>query len=73
MGIVQSKLKTYRKANGWTQTQIAKMLDVTQQTYQEWESGKIEDLRSSTIIRICETFNLSANWLFGLSDNMDLE
>ena len=73
MGIVQSRLKTYRKANGWTQAQIAKMLNVTQQTYQEWESGKIEDLRSSTIIRISQTFRLSANWLLGLSDDMDLQ
>ena len=73
MGIVQGRLKLYRKSNGWTQVQIAQRLNVTQQTYQEWESGKIEDLRSSTIIRICQTFNLSANWLLGLSDNMDLE
>lgn len=73
MGIVQGRLKLYRKSNGWTQVQIAQRLNVTQQTYQEWESGKIEDLRASTIIRICQTFNLSANWLLGLSDNMDLE
>ncbi len=73
MGIIQSKLKLYRKANGWTQAQFANKLGVTQQTYQEWESGKIEDLRTSTIIRICIATKLSANWLLGLSDKIDLE
>lgn len=71
MGIIQNRLKTYRKSNGWTQAQFATELGVTQQTYQEWESGKIEDLRSSTIIRICETFKISANWLLGIDREED--
>lgn len=70
MGIVQSRLKEYRKVNNFTQAQMANELGVTQQTYQEWESGKIEDLRSSTITRICETFHMSADYVLGLTDNM---
>lgn len=72
MGIEQNKLKLYRKANGWTQKYMADRLGVTQQRYQQWETAE-EDMRTSTLRKICIEFQLNPSWLLGLSDEMELK
>lgn len=60
------RLKEARKAKGYTQTEIAKLMEIPQQNWQRYESGKL-DLKMSTIYRICKTLNISSDWLIGLN------
>lgn len=60
-----TRLKQARKDKGYTQTEIAKIMNVPQQNWQRYESGTL-DLKMSTICRICKALNISADWLLGL-------
>ena len=61
-----NKLKELRKNNKWTQAYMAERLGITQQRYQQMENGK--DLRGLNIIKICQEFDVSADWLLGLKE-----
>lgn len=63
-----TRLKEARKAKGYTQTEIAKLMDIPQQNWQRYESGKL-DLKMSTIYKICKALGISADWLLGLTDD----
>lgn len=66
---VQLKLKETRNKLGLTQVEIAKKLGMAQATYQKIESGKNSDIRISTLVHICKTLDVSADWLLGLKVN----
>lgn len=63
------RLRAARKMNGLTQTELAEKLGITQKSYQRMESGN-HDLKMSTIYKICQTLNVSADWLMGLNVNI---
>ena len=65
---VQVKLKELRMAKNLTQVEISSKLGMVQQTWQKLESGKVPDMRVSTLVHICKTMNVSADWLLGLED-----
>lgn len=65
---VQVKLKELRKAKDLTQVEISSKLGMVQQTWQKLESGKVPDMRVSTLVHICKTLDVSADWLLGLTD-----
>lgn len=67
MEIVQVKLKDMRTKLGLTQTETASKLGMAQPTWQKLESGKVPDMRVSTLVHICKTMNVSADWLLGLT------
>lgn len=69
MNDIQKKLKETRKQKGFTQKKIADMLGITQQAYQQVETGRTEDMRVSTLIRICEILNVSSDWLLGIGES----
>lgn len=56
-------LKTLRLSRKLTQAEAAAALGMTQQAYQKIESGKSPDIKISTLKNICNTFNVSADWL----------
>lgn len=64
------RLKKARKEKGYTQTEIAKLMQIPQQNWQRYESGKL-DLKMSTIIKICSTLNISSDWLLGLQEETE--
>lgn len=68
MTIEQIRLKETRIKKDLTQTQVANALGITQQAYQKLEAGKTTDMRISTVKKICNLFNISADWLLGLKD-----
>lgn len=47
-----TRLKEARKNRGYTQAEIAKIMNVPQQNWQRYESGVL-DLKMSTICRFC--------------------
>lgn len=62
-----ARIKEARKASGITQIEAATKAGVSQQTWQRYESGKL-DLKMSSIYNICKTLNISADWLLGLTE-----
>ena len=58
------RLKQLRKEKGMTQAEISKLLDVGQNTYSYWESGKVQpDIQ--TLIKLSDIFRVSLDYLTG--------
>ncbi len=57
-----NRLKEIRKALGFSQTEFAKHLGITQTAYSMIENGK-RPLASKYVKVICSTFNVNENWL----------
>ncbi len=62
--LVGENLKNARKAKGYTQKEVAKLLNKFQPDYSEYESGKIE-LDYFKITYLCKLFEITPNDLFG--------
>lgn len=69
MATIQTRLKEARTRKGLTQAEIAKELEVTYQAYQKLESGRTEDMRVSTAIKLCKILGISSDWLLGLTED----
>ena len=61
--IIGDNLKAARKAKGYTQTQVAKMLNKYQPDYSPYESGQIE-LDYEKIILLCKILDITPGDLF---------
>ena len=62
--IVASRLKSLRKEKGLTQSDMAKLLNITQNAIFRYESGQNEP-SLSTILFYSEYFNVSIDYIFG--------
>ena len=61
------RLKAIRKECGKTQKNIYELLKVSANCYASWEQGRTEpDIKS--IIKLCNIFGVSADYLLGISD-----
>ncbi len=54
---VGERIKCYRLEKGWTQEELGKHLGVGKAAIQKYESGQVQNLKSSTIKTLCELFN----------------
>ena len=54
---VGERIKTYRLEKGWTQEELGKHLGVGKAAIQKYESGQVQNLKSSTIKILCELFD----------------
>ena len=63
---VGERLKESRRASGFTQARVAKRLYMTQQQYSRFENGVFE-LNYSQIIFLCGLYDITADYLLGLS------
>lgn len=60
-------IKAERKARGLSQTELAKLIGVTQDSISLWEKGKrLPD--TQYVIKLAQLFNVSADYLLGLTD-----
>ena len=62
MEMIYKNIKAIREHNDLTQKQMAELLNVSQNTYSQYETGKIEWTASSLII-IADYFNVSVDYL----------
>ncbi|NBI67716.1 XRE family transcriptional regulator [Pseudoflavonifractor sp. 60] len=62
------RLKECRKKAGETQTQLGDLISVRKSRISEMESG-INTTTAEKISLICEHYNISADYLLGLSDD----
>ncbi len=60
-------LKQLRKEHGYTQTDLAKLIGMEQNNYSKYERGERE-IGRKTIIKLCQVYNISADYLLGLTD-----
>ena len=61
-----------RKAKGYSQTEIAEMLQTTQQQYSKYETGK-QEIPARIIKKLSEFYNIQANKLLGIEIYMTEE
>ena len=68
MANFSERLKLVRKAHKASQKQLSEVIEVSETQYQNYEYGKhlptIDKLE-----KLCTYFNVSADYLLGLSDN----
>ena len=65
----RTRIRNVREARDLTQEQIGKLLQKSQQGYSHIESGRAE-LKIEDLIKLCRFYNLSADYLIGLTDKV---
>lgn len=60
--IIYKNIRAIREDNDVTQAQMATYLNISQNTYSQYETGKIE-WTASTLIRIADYFDVSVDYL----------
>lgn len=64
----RERIRNVREDRDYTQLQIGKILNKSQQGYSHIEEGRAE-LKIDDLIRLCRFYNLSADYLIGLVDH----
>ena len=63
--VIAQRLRMLRAEYNLTQLDVAKKLGVSQQTYSKYEN-KSANLDSATIVKLCELFGVSSDYLLGI-------
>ena len=61
------RIKALREDKDLKQATVAKYLSIAQNTYSQYENGKRE-IPISILIKICRYFDVSSDYILGLSD-----
>lgn len=64
----RTRLRNIREDRDLTQATVGKLLNKSQQGYSHIESGRAE-LKIDDLIKLCRFYDLSADYLIGLSDH----
>ena len=64
----RQRLKEVREDRDFTQAQIGAVINKSQQGYNHIEAGRAE-LKIDDLKKLCEFYNLSADYLVGLTDD----
>ena len=67
MADYRQRLRDIREDNDLTQAQLGKLLNKSQQGYNHIEAGRAE-LKIEDLIKLCKFYNLSADYVIGLTD-----
>ena len=65
MPLRADRLKQLRQRKGFTQAELARLLDVTQQQVARWENGA-SDSSADAVARLGRTLHCTTDWLLGL-------
>ena len=66
--IYHYRMRGLREDNDLTQTQVASVLGVAQTTYSQYELNQ-RALPIESLIKLCEFYDVSADYMLGLSKN----
>ena len=69
MDIIKN-LRTIRIQRGYSQMDIAELLNTTQQQYSKYENGQNE-IPVHHVITLCRFYKISADWLLGLKESQE--
>ena len=61
------RIRALRNDHGLTQKQIAKLLNVSQNTYSQYEIG-VSRFPLDVVVKLAEYYNVSVDYLVGLTD-----
>lgn len=61
------RLEDLRNDNDYTQAKVAELLGLNREQYRRYETG-INEIKASFIIKVCKLYNVSADYLLGLTD-----
>ena len=64
----RERLRNVREDRDFTQAEIGKLLNKSQQGYNHIESGRVE-LKIEDLVTLCRFYDLSADYIIGLSNN----
>ena len=67
MAVYRDRLRDLREDHDLTQLELGKLLSKSQQGYNHIEAGRAE-LKIDDLIKICKFYNLSADYIIGLTD-----
>lgn len=59
-----NNLKKLRKSKGLTQTEMAKFIGITQNSYSYWENDKVK-IDNASILKLADFFEVSVDYLLG--------
>lgn len=65
MNEIGKKIKWCRTELGMTQEELGELLGVKKAAIQKYESSTVVNLKLETIQKLCETFDVSPNYLLG--------
>lgn len=68
MSTFSVRLRDLRKDKGISMKELAKEIDVTDAAVSNWENG-INEPKLTYLIKLCLYFEVSADYLLGISDN----
>ena len=63
----RARLRGVREDRDLTQAEVGKILNKSQQGYNHIEAGRAE-LKIHDLVKLCQFYNLTADYLVGLSD-----
>lgn len=67
MADYRERLRNIREDRDLTQAELGRLLNKSQQGYNHIEAGRAE-LKIDDLIKLCKFYNLSADYLIGLTD-----
>lgn len=65
----RTRLKNLREDHDYTQSDIGKILQKSQQGYNHIEMGRAE-LKIDDLVILCKFYNVSADYIIGLTDDI---
>lgn len=66
--MIYTNIRAIREDNDTTQQEMAKLLNISQNTYSQYETGKIE-WTASTLVKIADYFGVSIDYLLDRTKN----
>lgn len=69
MQVYQIRIRQLREDKDMSQTEVAQKLQIRQNVYSRYETGK-NDMKPFQIIELCKLYNVSADYLLGLPEGM---
>ena len=67
MADYRERMRNLREDNDFTQAELGKLLNKSQQGYNHIEAGRAE-LKIEDLIKLCRFYHVSADYLIGLTD-----
>ena len=65
---ISTRLKELRKKAGFTQEELGRKVGVQKAAVQKWESGRVVNLKRSTMKMLADIFGVPATYLVGLEE-----
>lgn len=66
--MIYKRIRDLREDNNYTQKELSKILNCSQQVYSNYELGQ-RDIPTDILIKLAKFYNVSTDYILGISDN----